>query len=169
MVNSLARGRKINIAGGTGNRLDKDIFEFGKIIGKIYDHIFITDADPRKRARGETARIVQKGALSTGLSKKNVKIVFDERKAIAQALKFAKEGDLVVIQADNVNRVIEDVKKFKRSIKGFALSDCPDVFGDTIERAVSWKGGPDVGNLAGKPVRLRFVMKDADLYSLRFQ
>ena len=31
-----------------------------------------------------------------------------------------------------------------------------------------WKQGPDVGALAGKPVRLRFVLKDADLYSLRF-
>jgi len=25
------------------------------------------------------------------------------------------------------------------------------------------------GNASGKPVRLRFVMKDADLYSLRFR
>ena len=27
---------------------------------------------------------------------------------------------------------------------------------------------PDVSRLAGQPVRLRFVMKDADLYSIRF-
>ena len=52
---------------------------------------------------------------------------------------------------------------------GFSLEECPEIIGDEISRIVSWKGGDDVGSLAGKPVRLRFVMKDADLYSLRFR
>lgn len=56
-----------------------------------------------------------------------------------------------------------------RPIEGHALRDCPEIYGDEIERTVSWKGGPDVSRLEGRPVRLRFVMKDADLYSLRFQ
>lgn len=33
---------------------------------------------------------------------------------------------------------------------------------------VAWEGNQDVSRLAGKPVRLRFVMKDADLFSFRF-
>jgi len=33
---------------------------------------------------------------------------------------------------------------------------------------VAWEGSRDVSRLAGKPVRLRFVMKDADLFSFRF-
>ncbi|MEA3403664.1 MAG: hypothetical protein U9R79_20640, partial [Armatimonadota bacterium] len=54
-------------------------------------------------------------------------------------------------------------------IEGFALEDCDEVFGDEIERAVTWRGGEsDVSALAGQPVRLRFVLRDADLYSLRF-
>ena len=53
-------------------------------------------------------------------------------------------------------------------IEGFAEADCPEIIGDEIDRTVSWKGGPDVSSLAGKPVRLRFVMRDADLYSIRF-
>jgi len=56
-----------------------------------------------------------------------------------------------------------------KPVEGFALSDCPDIFGDSLERVVKWKGGSDVGKLAGKPVRLRFVLKDADLYSIRFR
>ena len=55
-----------------------------------------------------------------------------------------------------------------RPIDGYTLADCDEVIGNEIERAVTWKGKRDVGSLAGKPVRLRFVMKDADLYSLRF-
>ena len=54
------------------------------------------------------------------------------------------------------------------AIPGFALEDCRDCFGDAIELPVHWVEGADLGSLAGKPVRLRFVMKDADLYALRF-
>ena len=53
-------------------------------------------------------------------------------------------------------------------IPGYTLEDCPEIIGDEIARVVAWKAGPDVGRLAGQPVRLRFVMKDADLYSIRF-
>jgi hypothetical protein len=34
---------------------------------------------------------------------------------------------------------------------------------------VTWKSGRDVSGLAGRPVRLRFAMQDADLYSVRFR
>ena len=54
------------------------------------------------------------------------------------------------------------------AIKGFALDDCPVIFGDTPDRTVDWKSGADVGKLAGRPVQLRFELKDADLYSFRF-
>ena len=55
------------------------------------------------------------------------------------------------------------------AIAGYALADCPDVFGDAIERIVTWKNGADVSALAGRPVKLRFQLRDADLYSFRFQ
>jgi hypothetical protein len=54
-----------------------------------------------------------------------------------------------------------------RPIPGFALEDCQELIGNDIERAAAWKGG-DLAKLAGKPVRLRFVMKDAELYALQF-
>lgn len=53
-------------------------------------------------------------------------------------------------------------------VAGYALADSPEQYGDEIEGIMRWKNGPDLGALAGTPVRLRFVMKDADLYSLRF-
>jgi len=55
-----------------------------------------------------------------------------------------------------------------RAIPGFALEDCPPLFGDSIERTVSWGDGTDVSALAGEAVRLRFELKDADLYAYRF-
>jgi len=55
-----------------------------------------------------------------------------------------------------------------KPIPGFALADCGELFGDALERSVVWRGGSDVGKLAGRPVRLRFVLHDADLFALQF-
>ena len=48
------------------------------------------------------------------------------------------------------------------------MKDCPEFFGDEVDRVVTWGNGPDVGTLEGKIVRLRFSMKDAGLYSIKF-
>jgi hypothetical protein len=54
-------------------------------------------------------------------------------------------------------------------IEEFKLENCPEHFGDTVGRAIQWKGNPDLTQLAGQTIRIRFVLKDADLYSLKFQ
>ena len=56
-----------------------------------------------------------------------------------------------------------------KAIPGFALADCDDLFGDTLDRTVTWQNKSDVSALAGKPVRLRIELREADLYSLKFQ
>jgi hypothetical protein len=56
-----------------------------------------------------------------------------------------------------------------RPIPGHTLADATELIGDEIERVVSWKSGADLGQLAGQPLKLRFVMKDADVFSLRFR
>lgn len=55
------------------------------------------------------------------------------------------------------------------AIPGHALEDCLEIIGDDIEHTVAWKGGEDLSGLAGKTVRLRVALKDADLYALRFR
>ena len=54
------------------------------------------------------------------------------------------------------------------AIPGYSLEESNELFGDTVDRTVTWKNGSDVRSLSGKPVRLRFKLKDADLYSFRF-
>ena len=49
------------------------------------------------------------------------------------------------------------------------MEDCPEIYGDEIERVVAWRTGSDLTSLAGRTVRLRIEMKDADLFSLRFR
>ena len=54
-------------------------------------------------------------------------------------------------------------------VEGYRLDQCPEIFGDEIQHVVTWEDGKDVSQLTHKPVRLRFVLKDADLYSIRFR
>jgi len=55
-----------------------------------------------------------------------------------------------------------------KPLEGFSLADCKEIFGDAIHYQVRWKDDPALGALAGKPIRLRFVLRDADLYALQF-
>ncbi|MDB6168132.1 MAG: hypothetical protein JWM88_996 [Verrucomicrobia bacterium] len=53
-------------------------------------------------------------------------------------------------------------------LPGFALADCDELFGDTLDRTVTWHNQGAVESCAGRPVRIRVAMREADLYSLRF-
>jgi len=44
-----------------------------------------------------------------------------------------------------------------------------ELFGDEFDRTAEWGGKSDLSSLAGKPVRLRFLLKDADVYAIRFE
>ena len=82
------------------------------------------------------------------------------------------EGSKLVLNfstsaAGSIRVEIQDAEG--KPLPGFTLDDSSEVFGDAIQRVVSWKGGADVAALAGKPIRLRFTLSDADLYSFRFQ
>jgi len=54
-------------------------------------------------------------------------------------------------------------------IPGYSLDECDLIYGDSIDRRVTWKDHSNVESLIGKPVILRFVMREADLYSLVFE
>ena len=53
-------------------------------------------------------------------------------------------------------------------IDGFAMDECHPIFGDSVDRIVSWQNGHDVSRLAGMPIRLRVQLRDADLYAIQF-
>ncbi len=56
-----------------------------------------------------------------------------------------------------------------QAVPRHSLADSRPLAGDEIEGIVHWGHGADLGDLAGQPVRLRFVLHDADLYSMRFR
>lgn len=57
-------------------------------------------------------------------------------------------------------------------LPGFRIDDCVPLIGNDLARAVTWRR-PDgatasLSSLVGRPIRLRLVLVDADLYALRF-
>lgn len=53
-------------------------------------------------------------------------------------------------------------------IPRFDLSNAPEFYGDSIAEAYKWDRTDDVSSLAGKVIRIRFILKDADIFSYRF-
>jgi hypothetical protein len=54
-------------------------------------------------------------------------------------------------------------------VASFAAADCQSLRGDSQAADVQWNAAADLGALAGQPVRVRFIVQDAYLYSFRFQ
>ena len=54
-------------------------------------------------------------------------------------------------------------------LPGFSLDDSQPVIGNEISRTVTWNSDRDLSKISSHKVRLRIVMKDADLYSIRFK
>lgn len=89
---------------------------------------------------------------------------------ITKPIRFEGEELVINFSTSGAGTVRVEVQNADgKPVEGFALADCPAIRGDTLERTVSWKGGADVSRLAGRPVRLRIELRDADLFALRFR
>jgi hypothetical protein len=54
-------------------------------------------------------------------------------------------------------------------ISGFTAADSQRLIRDATDASVSWAKGSDLASLAGQPLRLRFVLADAELFAFRFE
>ena len=50
-------------------------------------------------------------------------------------------------------------------LPGYGVADAEELAGDEIDRNVTWKSGKGIADLRGRTVRLKFIVRDADLYS----
>lgn len=94
---------------------------------------------------------------------------YEEGEFVTRLLKFS--GDVLELNCSTAGagRIrVEILSDQGQPVPGFTLDDCDGIRGDAISETVSWQEKTDVSALAGRPVRLRFVMNEADVYSLRF-
>ena len=87
---------------------------------------------------------------------------------VTRSLVFDGSALVINFSTSGVGSVQVEVQNSEgKAIEGFALADS-EIYGDEIAHVVIWSGGSDLRSLAGKPIRLRFVLRDADVYSFRF-
>lgn len=93
----------------------------------------------------------------------------DEGEMVTHPLRFAGEQLVVNLSTSAGGSMrVEVQEESGRPLSGFTLNECKPLVGDALEMPVRWGKDADVANLAGKPVRLRFVLQEADLFAMRF-
>ncbi|MCC6683274.1 MAG: hypothetical protein IT445_20450 [Phycisphaeraceae bacterium] len=63
---------------------------------------------------------------------------------------------------------VEFLDEAGQPILGFSAGDCRPMIGNEIEGLVTWRTANDLSTLKGRAVKLRLLLKDADVYSLQF-
>lgn len=63
---------------------------------------------------------------------------------------------------------IEILDEENKPVSGYTLKDSQEIIGNEIKRIVSWNRKEEVSSLEGKIIKLKIYLKDADLYSLKF-
>ncbi|MEM7317033.1 MAG: hypothetical protein AAF497_28200, partial [Planctomycetota bacterium] len=55
------------------------------------------------------------------------------------------------------------------AISGYDLKSADELIGDQIEKRVTWGGRSTISGLAGRQLRVKMKLKDADVYSMQFR
>ena len=63
---------------------------------------------------------------------------------------------------------IEILDESGKPVPGFRREECELIFGDALDYPVQWTGERDLNDLQGKRVRLRFILREADVFSFQF-
>ncbi|MFO0820402.1 MAG: hypothetical protein U1A77_20820 [Pirellulales bacterium] len=63
---------------------------------------------------------------------------------------------------------VEILDQEGRPIPGFTRDECDLIYGDSLDRRVTWKGNASVAALRERVVSLRLTLREADVYSLVF-
>ena len=94
---------------------------------------------------------------------------FETGEFITKPFRFAGESLEINHSTSGAGSIrVELLDSDSRPIPGFTLDNCEAIRGDAIAQTVSWSDHAKLSELVGRPVQLRFVMQEADLYSIRF-
>jgi cyanophycin synthetase len=111
--------RRIGVIASPGDRRDKDIHELGEVAAEHFDTLLVReDRNLRGRQPGETAELLADGvraAVARGARCRSLDVVPDEMEAAKLALDRANPGDLVVLCADRVDEIVDELQSRGRS------------------------------------------------------
>jgi cyanophycin synthetase len=104
------RGRRICVLSAPGDRRDGDILAIAENAAGFYDY-YICKADDRRRGRGEdeVPQMLRAQLRESGVDDTRIEVIPSEVQAVEASLAMAREGDLVVIFGDNIERCWKQV------------------------------------------------------------
>jgi cyanophycin synthetase len=106
--------RRTGVIASPGDRRDKDIRELGEVAARHFDALIVReDRNLRGRRPGEVAALVAAGARASatgGARCRSLEVVLDELEASRLALDRANPGDLVVLCADRVESIVDELQ-----------------------------------------------------------
>jgi cyanophycin synthetase len=104
------RGRRICVLAAPGDRRDEDIRAIADKAAGAYDY-YICKADDHRRGRGqdEVPQMLRAQLRESGVDDTRIEVIPSEVGAVDAALAMAREGDLVVIFGDNIDRCWKQV------------------------------------------------------------
>jgi cyanophycin synthetase len=106
-------GTVIGMIGVAGDRRDNDILEMGALAAQFFDVVVLKEDDMlRGRMPGSVAALMRQGALEAGFPPEKLHIVLPEDGATDLSLRLARPGDLVVLSADHIERVWQQIIDF---------------------------------------------------------
>ncbi|MDN5864016.1 MAG: cyanophycin synthetase [Gammaproteobacteria bacterium] len=106
--------RRIVVLAGPGDRRDEDLAAIAQAAAGHFDHyICRRDDNLRGRDGDEVPRIMARALYAAGVPKEAVSTIPDEQEAIIAGLRMAREGDLLVIFADQLVRSWKQIVHFE--------------------------------------------------------
>jgi cyanophycin synthetase len=107
-------GRRICVLAAPGDRRDEDIEAIAAAAAGHFDY-YICKADDHRRGRGEdeVPQMLRKQLKASGVDDTRIEVIPSEVQAIDAALAMAREGDLLVIFGDNIERCWKQVAGHK--------------------------------------------------------
>jgi len=107
-------GRRIVVLAGPGDRRDEDLKAIAAAVAGRFDHYFCRRDDSlRGRDGDEVPRILAGELKERGVSASAITVIPDEALAIEAALRMGRQGDLLLVFADELTRSWKQVTKFK--------------------------------------------------------
>lgn len=90
---------------------------------------------------------------------------------ITRPFTFSGKSLLINFSTSAAGHILFEITDEKNQvIEGYSFSDCIPLIGNEIERHVEWKRpGGSIDGLEGKQIRLRIRLRDADLFSIKFE
>ena len=122
------------------------------------------DFDPRISADQDNGMAIGLATLRLdGFASINAS--FDGGRLTTRPFVLSSEELRVNVKADYGEFKVELLDEESKVIPGYAEADCNVAAEDNVAMTIGWKDGKGIGELQGRAVRIRFILKNARLYA----